>query len=516
MNNLAEDSDSFSDSTLQPTFAKSDLRDLNEVAIEISSIEPIPQMDHLLCGLGNGEVVLYSTKDGKRKRSLCHHSSKQWISRMSYNSQARILALISGTAAGAIYQLASDFSSASQLAVMSLTQPVKQLLANHSQKDPHVFISTSHTITIWGYRSHEVDPTQPVDKLVEKDFHNMDGLWIGEDDAKLIYAEPECLTYYSWDDLSQIGRLDVSFPGPGLPNDEALTVLDDEDFEEDEILEIDRGSYISSNGVEMVVVRSVSTRHAPGTITPVGASHTAETCHRKRWLLKLDPTASTSTQRLSIGQYTPRSSETALLAPEDALTRVLSPDSANLTALPVLLQISHFIEHVIGYRRVVVSSGHSHVQLIFLDRALWVSSYDLPVSQIHKRRPSLSHRQSSERRPRSRSPHPASPPILPATFPGRLETSTLHSTPTKRPSLPTTTSSHSPNPVDRPHYTRHLFIPDDWISSNYSNTQREASGSSMLFILAGPKQGDLVFVRRGEVAVIKNAFLAGTGKRVEL
>ena len=214
----------------------------------------------------------------------------------------------------------------------------------------------------------------------------------------------------------------------------------------------------------------------------------------------------------------PRSSEDVLLGPEDALTRVQSPDSSESIALPSLLPISHFIEHVIGYRKVIVSPGHSHVQLIFLDRSLWVSSYDLPMSQIHKRRPSLTHRQNSERKPRSRSPHPAFPSTLHSAIRREAETTATRPFPTKRPSLPTTTSSHSPTPPDRPYYTRHLFIPDDWISSNYSNTHRDAGGqsNSMLFILAGPKQGELVFVRRGEVLVIKNAFLPGTGKRVEL
>jgi hypothetical protein len=50
-------------------------------------------------------------------------------------------------------------------------------------------------------------------------------------------------------------------------------------------------------------------------------------------------------------------------------------------------------------------------------------------------------------------------------------------------------------------YARHLFILDDWISSNYNNTT-----SQLLFVLGGVREDCLVFVKKHEVAVMKQPF----------
>lgn len=125
-------------------------------------------------------------------------------------------------------------------------------------------------------------------------------------------------------------------------------------------------------------------------------------------------------------------------------------DSLSVTAGALrasLLPVSHLIEHVIGVR----DEGK---QLIFLDKDLWVCSYELESSSL-----------SSARR-----------------------ASTDHSV------------------VE---CTRHLFIPDDWISSTYSS-----ANSELLFILGGIRQDCLVFAKKHEVAVIKQPFAHSERRRV--
>jgi len=110
-----------------------------------------------------------------------------------------------------------------------------------------------------------------------------------------------------------------------------------------------------------------------------------------------------------------------------------------------LLPISHLIEHVIGIK-------DQTNELVFLSKALWVCSYDLGPPP-NARKPSF-----------GRSP----------------------------------SRGRGGNGIK---YKRHLFIPDDWISSNYSNATSE-----LLFVLGGPKDDCLIFVKKHEVAVIKSPF----------
>ena len=515
IHNAARDTSILQKSILQPTFANSDLSRLDGDEIEILSIEAIPQTDHVLCGLSDGQVVLYSTEDGKRKNSLCHHSSKLWIDRMACDSQAGILAVISGPVNGAVYKITSDLSSAIKLATMMLSHSVKQLLANSRENDPYVFISTSHSITIWGYKDGESGIVRAFDKLVEKDFCSTAGVWIGDDDTKLIYADPEGLTYYSWDDLSQIGRLKSSISEAGRPKYDKSTAVDDEDdedFELDGVQEVDRGSKLADGNAELVVMRSVS-NDASHAMTTTASPHTAEKCLHKYWLTKLPSTMLLPNEGPDVLLDTHQRRYDGLRAHDDTLKGAQSTSSYEQAAIPFLLPVSPVIQHIIGYRKTTTSPRHSHTQLIFLDRSLWVSSYNLLVPKDHKRRTGLAPRQMSERGPHSQYSQPVLPLATSSTVPGSLEINAPIQTSSVPSPLPTTKASQSSRPPERPYYTRHLFIPDDWVSSNYSNTQRE---NSMLFILAGPKQGDLVFVKRGEIAVIKNAFLPGTGKRVEL
>lgn len=113
------------------------------------------------------------------------------------------------------------------------------------------------------------------------------------------------------------------------------------------------------------------------------------------------------------------------------------------------LPVSHMVEHFIG----ICDNGR---KLIFLDKRLWVCTYGFaPADTTSIRRSSLA---------------------------------TLKDT-TKQP--PQT-------------YTRHFFIPDDWISSNYSN-----ANGQLLFTHGGTKEDCLIFVKKHEVVVIKNPFVNG-------
>jgi hypothetical protein len=172
----------------------------------------------------------------------------------------------------------------------------------------------------------------------------------------------------------------------------------------------------------MLFLRSVSSRNT--TTLPPSVSTPKNSSGRKRWILDFPPPTDPSI---------------------NGLTDSSSATSAALRAS--LLPVSHLIEHIIGFR-------NEGKQLIFLNKSLWVCSYELvPLSSSTKRRPS--------------------------TDSGVVE------------------------------YARHLFIPDDWISSNYSNTN-----SQLLFVLGGVRQDCLVFVKKHEVAVIKQPFAYSEKLRV--
>lgn len=124
---------------------------------------------------------------------------------------------------------------------------------------------------------------------------------------------------------------------------------------------------------------------------------------------------------------------------------VESLQTAGPTLSASLLPVSDMIEHVIGIR-------NDGKQFLFLNKRLWVCSYDwVPTgaSGIKK-------------------------------------------------SQPTTNLDFNNFPEE---YSRHFFIPDDWLSSNYSNIHGQ-----LLFVVAGAREDCLVFAKKHEVAVIKNPF----------
>ena len=416
LSRVRDDSDSLSESTLAPTVATSISNGMKDELVDITSAIPLPKSEQIFCGYEDGRVAVHSTRDAGLQKLLHQDSSKQWISKLVWKAEGRILAFLSGTSNVTVSLLAPDLSVEKVLLRKVFLHPVTQLLIQVATDYLRLFVVTTKTISLWSTEGTGAG----LHSLTEKSdlSFETEGLWLedGRDssssDEYLTLVESKRIRRYSWSDLQE-----VDFPNTISFHQRAGDSEDGTGQTEPEIVTtFDRATSLSMGGRPILFLRSVSSRNTMANSS--SSSTSIKSSGRKRWIL--DPSTSTTTPVLN------------------GLT-----DSSPVTAGSLrasLLPVSHLIEHIIGFR-------NDGKQLIFLNKALWVCSYDLvPLKSNNFRRPSTDR--------------------------GVIE------------------------------YTRHLFIPDDWISSNYSNANRQ-----LLFMLGGVRQDCLIFVKTHEVAVIRQPFL---------
>lgn len=417
-----EDYDSLSESTLAPTVATSDWIGLRDGIVDITAVTPIAGSEHFLCGYEDGTIAIHSTRDAKQQKLLYQDASRQWIGRLLWKAGARVLASLSGTSTVAVHLLAPDWSIEKVLLRHAFLHPVMQFLIQETDDGLRMVVVTTKTINLWTTDGGLTDHCSLTEKNVQ--LFESDGLWL-EDAAEsssvdhyLTLVEPNRLRRYGWSDLQEIDSPEtISFH-----QTTGESQMDDGQSHHETITTFDRATNLSAGGRRILFLRSVSSRNT--TTLSLSASTPTKSSGRKRWIINLPPSTTPS---------------------NNGLTDSPSATAAALRAS--LLPVSHLIEHVIGIR-------NEGKQLIFLDKNLWVCSYDLVrSSSTSARKPSTDHRVME--------------------------------------------------------YARHLFIPDDWISSNYSSTN-----SRLLFVLGGVRRDCLVFVKKHEVAVIKQPFAYSEKLRV--
>ncbi|KIW98146.1 uncharacterized protein Z519_01730 [Cladophialophora bantiana CBS 173.52] len=408
---VKEDSDSLSESTLNPTVATSDWTGLKDGIVDITAVVPITNSEQFICGREDGRIAIYSPGDANKEKLLYTVADKQWIGRLVWKAKNQILASVSGTSTVTVFVLGPDWSVKAVLLRHVFLHPVVHLLFQETAECLRMAVVTTRAISLWLAECPLTGQCSLTESRV-RTFDN-DGLFLEDPPDPSIVSqyvtlvEPDRLRNYSWEDLEEVGsgkHLSFSIPAGRSPTDAVQGG-------QENIMTFDRATSLSGEG-HRILLRSVSSQTT--TLSP-SASTSTKSSNRKRWILDLT-------------QPNPATIDT-LSQPTDTTGAALRAN---------LLPVSHLIEHVIGIR-------NEGKQLVFLSKTLWVCSYDLVLPSTKARRLSTDHRGGE--------------------------------------------------------YTRHFFIPDDWISSNYNNAT-----SQLLFVLGGTKEDCLVFVKKHEIAVIREPF----------
>lgn len=455
---VKEDYDRRLESVLSPTISTSDWTDLNEGILEITALIPLTASEQFICGREDGSIAVYTARDSKQQTPLYRDQSNMWIGRLVWNQRHRVLAFISSASIVTALVLEPDWSVKTTLLRHTFLHPVEQLVFRETPDSLTMAVVTTKTVRLWLVEFPLTDRSAMSERRAQS--RESDGLYLenamnsdGTGQYLTLFGRSH-VRYFSWETLEEIDfKSPISFSLTGHQSSSDAPRIHYED-----ISSIDRTTIVP--GRSQVLIRSLFHRKTTIPTPPFSKSKPKSkvTPHRQHWILEC-------------------TSQPAPLTLSRCIDIV--PDHQNTAVQATLLPISPLIQHIIGFRL----KGR---QLIFLSTTLWICSYDLyPASNS-------SSLAGSGRRSGSGNAGSSS----------RLEPRPASTNPTHQ------------NAIE---YTRHIFIPDDWLSSTYTNSGTASSTQcSLLFVLGGVADELLIFVKKHEVAVIKEAFSQGEKVRFEI
>lgn len=202
MRSLVHETNGSSGNRSSPTAATSDFTNPNS-EISITAIYYVIDSDHLICGLDNGSLALYSTKDGLNKKDICQHLARKWLSAITWNSEGRILASLAGKFNIMLDKISADWTREEHAFHFDAKQPVRHFALTSYPLTQQVMIANSHRVEIW---SHNESGTFRFSRTAVKDIQS-EGIWTIVSRSirdSLLLIEPFMVRTSSLTNLNQI------------------------------------------------------------------------------------------------------------------------------------------------------------------------------------------------------------------------------------------------------------------------------------------------------------------------